>query len=88
MYALARLKEYRPDVKVVIPDGVGICDQLPEMEGIRHYRKNDGPDMIRAIQQVLEDKPSEGSLRAVTDDYTIDDWCWSHRRAMEALLDE
>jgi hypothetical protein len=81
------LEALATDVKVVIPDGVGICDQLPEMEGIRHYRKNDGPDMIRAIKQVLDDKPSENSLRAVTDDYTIDDWCFSHRRAMEALLD-
>ena len=81
------LEALATDVKVVIPDGVGICDQLPEMEGLRHYRKNDGPDMIRAIKQALDDKPSEGSLRDVTADYTVDDWCYSHRRAMEALLD-
>ena len=75
------------DVKVVIPNGVGICDQLPEMEGIRHYRKNDGQDMIRAIRKVLEDKPSRGALRDVTADYTIDEWCSSHEIAMGALID-
>jgi len=75
------------DVKVVIPNGVGICDQLPEMEGIRHYRKNDGQDMIRAIKQVLDDKPSRGALRDVTADYTIDEWCNSHKIAMGALID-
>ena len=81
------LEALASDVKVVIPSGVGICDQLPEMEGIRHYKRGDGVSMLKAIQQALEDKPSEGSLRAVTDDYTIEDWCWSHRQAMEALLD-
>ena len=75
------------DVKIVIPNGVGICDQLPEMEGIRHYQKNNGADMIRAINQVLDDKPSEGSLRDVTSGYAIDDWCYSNKLAMEALLD-
>ena len=75
------------DVKVVIPNDVGICDMLPEMEGIRHYRKNDGQDMIRAIRQVLDDKPSRGTLRDVTEDYKIADWCDSHKLAMEALID-
>ena len=75
------------DVKVVIPNGVGICDTLPEMEGIRHYRKNDGQDMVRAIKQAIEDRPSNGALRDVTEDYTIAEWCESHKLAMEALID-
>lgn len=73
------------DVKVVIPNGVGICDQLPEMEGIRHYRKGDSKDMIRAIKLALDDKPSGGSLRDVTTDYTIAEWCKSNLVAVEAL---
>lgn len=75
------------DVKVVIPYGVGICDQLPEMEGIRHYKKSDGKDMLRAMAMAIEDKPSEGALRDVTKDYSVDEWCNSHTNAMEALLD-
>ena len=75
------------DVKIVIPYGVGICDQLPEMEGIRHYEKDNGQDMIRALQLALDDKPSKGSLRDVTKYYSVDEWCNSHQLAMEALLD-
>ena len=81
------LEALATDTKVVIPHGVGICDQLPEMEGIRHYDKGYGPDMLRAIKQAAEDKPSEGSLRAVTEDYTIEDWCESHYKAMEELCE-
>lgn len=81
------LEALATDIKVVIPDGVGICDQLPEMEGIRHYKKGDGQDMIRAILQALDDKPSDGALRDITEDYTIEDWCESHKFAMEKLLD-
>jgi glycosyltransferase involved in cell wall biosynthesis len=76
------------DTAVVIPDGVGICDQLPEMEGIRHYKRGDSKDMVRALRQALDDKPPAGLLReVVTGQYTIDDWCASHLIAMEMLLD-
>ena len=81
------LEALASDVKVVIPDGVGICGQLPEMEGIRHYKAGYGPSMLKAIKKVIEDNPKDGSLRAITDDYTIEHWCKSHHKAMEALCE-
>ena len=70
--------------KVVIPDGVGICDMLPEMPGIRHYPAGNSRAMIETIRRVLVDKPKAGALREVTEDYTIEHWCKSHTAAMEA----
>jgi glycosyltransferase involved in cell wall biosynthesis len=76
------------DTPVVVPDGVGICDQLPEMEGIRHYKRGDSGDMVRALRLALDDRPPSGLLREVVmGQYTIDDWCASHLAAMEMLLD-
>lgn len=72
-------------VKVVVPTEVGIMDELPEMGGIRHYKKGDYQDMIRALKLALADKVSQEELRAITEKYTIDAWCESNRRAIESL---
>lgn len=74
------------DCKVVVPHGVGICSELPEMPGLRHYTVGNSKRMIAAIQQALADEPEPGSLRAVTERYSIDAWCESHMRAMEVLV--
>lgn len=72
------------DTKVCIPHGVGICDMLPGVAGIRHYQKGNGRDMLRALKLALADQPAPGSLRRVVmDGYTKYEWCASHRRALE-----
>lgn len=73
-------------VKVVVPNKVGIMDELPEMKGIRHYKKGDYQDMVRAIKLVLTDKASQEELRAITEKYSVGAWCKSNRMAMEKML--
>lgn len=73
--------------KVVIPDGVGIMDELSEQPGIRHYEAGDKVDMRRALQMALEDEPPRKTLRDAVANYTIDAWCDSHARALAKLLE-
>lgn len=76
------------DKKVVVPHGVGICDELPEMVGIRHYQKGNAESLMNAIEFVLTDEPKPGMLRDVVGSmYTKEQWCSSHFEAMERLLD-
>lgn len=72
---------------VVVPDGVGICEMLPEMPGIRHYKAGDSKDMIRALRECLKDVYDPDDLRRITQMYSIDEWCKSNRYAVEALVD-
>lgn len=75
------------DKKVCIPEGVGICSELPEMPGLRHYVRGNSMDMLKVLQQVIADEPEPGSLRAVVEErYTIQHWCDSHKAAMEVLI--
>lgn len=73
-------------VKIVVPNKVGIMDELPEMKGIRHYKKGNYQDMVRAIILALSDKVSQEELRAITEKYSVDAWCESHRRAIDKML--
>lgn len=62
------------NTKVVIPCGVGIMDELPEMPGIRHYGSPAG--MLYAIELCLSD--GNVSLRdIVIERYTREHWCES-----------
>lgn len=73
--------------KLVIPHGVGMMDDLPEMPGIRHYRQGDYTDMTIAIDKVLSDDATPESIRSATAVYSIDSWCSSHEQAIGALID-
>lgn len=72
--------------KVVIPRGVGMLDELPEIPGVRHFDKGDYEDMKRALKRALDDKVKAEELRAVIEKYTIDRWCESHFKAFELLV--
>lgn len=73
-------------VKVVIPSGVGIMDELPEQAGIRHYEAGNGKDMARALTAVLDDTVTRQELADVVSGYTVDAWCSSTKEALEAIL--
>jgi len=76
------------DTKLLVPENVGICSQLPEMPGLRHYIRGDSQDMLKVLKQVIADEPQPGSLRDVVEqNYTIKHWTDSHAMAMEALID-
>ncbi len=74
-------------VKVVIPHGVGIMDELPAMPGIHHYERGDFEDMCRALAEALETRADPEALRAVTEGYSLQAWLDGHRRAFEELLE-
>jgi len=71
--------------KVVVPDGVGIMDELPKMKGIRHYSAGDGNGMIDAIELALKDKVDPFELRDASKKYTVEAWCLSARDALKDL---
>lgn len=73
-------------IKVVIPSGVGVMDELPEQAGIRHYEAGNGADLARALTAVLDDTITRQELADVVSGYTVDAWCTSTKEALEAIL--
>lgn len=74
-------------VKVIVPSGVGIMDDLPEMEGVRHYEAGNYADMLRALNLCLEDKCQADTLRDVVKLYTKQAWVESHQKLADGILD-
>ena len=73
-------------VKVVIPSGVGIMDELPEGPGVRHFTAGSYPAMIRALQQAFDDDIDPAALRQHTTRFTHDAWIDDHKNAFEEVL--
>jgi predicted O-methyltransferase YrrM/glycosyltransferase involved in cell wall biosynthesis len=74
-------------VSIVIPIGVGLLDDLPDLPGIHRYRAGDAQDCLRALAVSMETRGQvdRERLRAVTEPYTITAWCEQHRQAFEKL---
>lgn len=70
---------------IVIPVGVGLLDELPNVAGIYHYPAGDSEACVRALHAAIDERSSVDvhALRAVTDPYTIAAWCEQHRQAFE-----
>lgn len=77
-------------VSVVIPRGVGLLDELPDAVGIHRYTRGDVKSMENALSEAAEmrSKVNREALRAVTEPYSIENWCREHREAMAALVGE
>ena len=76
-------------VSVVIPYGVGLLDELPELPGIHRYKAGSAKDATRALDEALalRSKVDRGALRDATDPYTITAWCEQHRHAVEEVFE-
>lgn len=76
-------------VPVVVPRGVGIIDELPEVEGIHRYRRGDVGDLCAALRAAaFPVTPADpAALRAVSAGYTVEAWCSAHVAAMTKLLE-
>lgn len=74
---------------VVIPRGVGLLDELPDIEGIYRYEKGNQKSLNEAFSWALalRDKVHVEDLREVTADYTVTGWQQKHILAFEELLD-
>ncbi len=75
-------------VSVVIPQGVGLLDELPTLRGIHRYRRGDAADLAKAFGEALLDRPAVDRewLRAVTEPYSITAWCEQHRAVFQELF--
>lgn len=74
-------------VPVVVPSGVGLMDELPEMAGIHHYTAGDYDAMIQAIEAALATESDPEALRWVTDPYIVSRWCAELRAATERAIE-
>src|SRR3990167_3123458 len=75
-------------VPVVIPQGVGMLDELPEMPGIYRFPKGDYEAMKAAVTIGLEQAKAVDRevLRAAVSHYTPANWVESHVRGFEVAL--
>ncbi len=73
-------------VKVVVPRGVGVFDDLPGLPGIVRYQAGDAADLTRALEQALVEQADPEALRAVTEPYSTAAWVSGHQEAVEALF--
>lgn len=75
-------------IPIVIPRGVGLLDELPELPGITRYSCGDAQDLERALAEAREglSKPIDrAALRAATDSYTEEGWITGHLEAFSSL---
>jgi hypothetical protein len=75
-------------VRVVIPQHVGILDELPAVAGIHRYPCGNGAGLAAALEAALIDvarniSTEREALRAVTEAYTVENWCAGHRWGFE-----
>lgn len=77
-------------IPVIIPKGVGIYDELPDLENLYRYERGNYEDMVLAIKHCIKDITEHGvnreSLRGATARYTLDAWVNDHIQAFEDLL--
>jgi len=71
-------------VKIVIPMGVGMLDDLPDMPGIYRYEAENVVDMALALKRACTGTANRGDLRnIIKDTYTAATWSQDHRTGFE-----
>lgn len=75
-------------VPVIIPIGVGLLDDLPDIPGIHRYKAGDFEDMTRAIEECALSPvlPDREALRGAVEGFTEDRWIKDHLEAFEPFL--
>ena len=73
--------------KIVVPRGVGLLDELPDIPGIVRYDAGDLEGMIEAIVRASEQKAKPEDLRATTEMFSIDGWIEAHAEAVAEYED-
>jgi len=75
-------------VRVVIPQNVGLLDELGDCTGVYRYPKGDLKALIKAVEQAaFPDKPvNREALRALTAPYSVEAWGRDNERAVAKML--
>lgn len=71
---------------VVIPRGVGILDELPDVAGIYRYKRGDAKSLVAALEAAISGQTDHQGLRDATAPYSVDAWCDDHERAFSQLM--
>jgi glycosyltransferase involved in cell wall biosynthesis len=73
-------------VPIVIPRGVGLLDDLPDVRGIFRYDVGDTDGLVRALGEAQALKhPDRAALRDATESFTLRGWVQGHRAMFDAL---
>lgn len=83
MTTLEALASGRP---VVIPRGVGIHDELPDVGGIWKYKAGDYADLLSKVKMAMNNHFAPKGLRKLVMGNTVEAWCLGHKKAFEHLL--
>lgn len=67
--------------KIVIPWGVGLMDELPDIPGIERYQAGNVEDMLAALHRCAEAKVEPEQLRAATEPFDQEAWAQQHADA-------
>jgi glycosyltransferase involved in cell wall biosynthesis len=75
-------------VSIVVPREVGLLDELPDVLGIHRYKCGDVGSLIKALMKAIavRGEVDREALRAVTEPYSIENWCAEHESAIGNLL--
>jgi glycosyltransferase involved in cell wall biosynthesis len=75
-------------VSVVIPRGVGLLNELPDIDGIHRYKRGSESDLVRAFHEAATLRPyvDREALRAATEPYSILAWCEQHRATFDEVF--
>ncbi len=75
-------------VRVVIPKGVGILDEIPDTPGIYRYEKGDLTTMIAALEQAAftGKRVNREALRQAVAMHSVDAFVEAHRQAFAAAF--
>ena len=74
---------------VIVPDGVGLIDQLPDIHGIYRYKAGDHESQLEAIQEAATDseKINRYTLSNAVQSYSVAQWCEDIVMAVNNTLD-
>ena len=74
-------------IKVVVPEGVGMMDELPTVPGIWRYHAGDYVTFEKAVEKAaFSAAVDRGALRASVAQYSVEHWCDDHLAAFEGCL--
>ena len=73
-------------VRVVIPRGVGILDELRDAPGIQRYERGSAAGIVAALESALSQPFDRKALRAVVAPYSVKAFCDVHAKTFAEML--
>lgn len=75
-------------VKIVVPEHIGLIDELPDLPGIYRYECGNLKAMSEAVEQAAFAGPVDRDAlrRVILDNYTVAHWAADHQRMAESYF--